>query len=384
MKVAIMDEWLTVYGGAARVLQDVLQCHPEADVFCIVDFFDKNHRDILQGHKITPSMIQWLPFAERRYRWYLPLMPFAVRQLDLSGYDLVISLNHACAKGVRTRPGQEHLCYVHTPMRYAWDMQEDYLHQAGLGRGPKGWLARRMLAGLRRWDYRTAQSVDHFMANSQFVAQRIGTCWNRTATVINPPVDIDSFDPVEEKDDYYLVVSRLVQYKRIDLVVEAFAAMPDKKLVVVGEGPEMPKIQALATKNVTVLGHQPFAAMRQLLQKAKAFLFAATEDFGIVLVEAQACGTPVIAYGRGGAVEIVRGEDTADPTGVLFDQQTVAGLVAAVERFERRAVPIRPQACRANALRFGRERFRREFSAFVREHAGQPAALPSERLLVKA
>ncbi len=366
-----MDEWLTVFGGSARVLEQVLACFPDADIFSILDFFDPKERRIFTGRTVRTSFIQRLPMAEKRYRWYLPLMPAAVGRLDLSDYDLVISLNHACAKGIRTRRDQLHISYVHTPMRYAWDLKEDYLSQSGLHRGLKGWVARRLLDWLRRWDYRTAQRVDHVLANSAFVAQRIADTWQRTATVIHPPVAVDDFELVESKQDYYLSVSRLVPYKRIDLIVDAFAAMPSRRLIVAGDGPELPRIKDRAPPNVTILGPQPFARIRELMEGARAFVFAGKEDFGIVMAEAQACGTPVIAFGEGGAREIVRGLDAASPTGIFFERQTAEDIRDAVAGFERVQGDISPAACRANALRFSAERFRTEFCRFVADRIAE-------------
>jgi glycosyltransferase involved in cell wall biosynthesis len=365
MKVAIVHEWLVNYGGSERVVEQMLHCFPQADLFATVDFLGGGEREFLQGHAVRTTFIQGLPLARRNYRRYLPLMPLAVKQHDLAGYDVVLSSNHAVAKGVRTRPDQLHLCYCHTPMRYAWELQELYLRQTGLDRGVKGWLARWLLHRLRTWDARTAKGVGAFIANSAYIAQRIRNVYSRSATVIYPPVDIGGFAFKPHKEDFFLVVSRLVPYKRVDLVVEAFAGMPWRSLVVIGDGPEVRRVRAAAGPNVSFLGHLDSLAVRDHMQRARAFIFAGEEDFGIAPVEAQACGTPVIAYGRGGVTESVRGLEHKRPTGVFFPEQTPESIQAAVAEFERERTRIDPWACRERAERFSSERFRREFSAFV-------------------
>jgi len=245
-------------------------------------------------------------------------MPLAIEQLDVSKHDIILSSSHAVAKGVLTGPDQLHISYVHSPIRYAWDLQHQYLREAGLNKGLKAQAARWLLHKIRMWDYRTANGVDHFVANSQFIARRIKKVYGRTADVIYPPVDVDRFTLNENKDNYYFTASRMVPYKRIDLIVEAFSQMPDRKLVVIGDGSEMSKIKSKATKNVEILGYQPNHVMQEHMQKAKAFVFAAEEDFGITPVEAQACGTPVIAFGKGGSLETVRPFGVDNPTGLFL------------------------------------------------------------------
>ncbi|MDH4249521.1 MAG: glycosyltransferase [Deltaproteobacteria bacterium] len=368
MKIAIVHEWLVTYAGAERALEQMLQCYPQADLFATVDFLPPAERGFLQGHSVRTTWIQWAPLARRFYRHYLPFMPLAVLQHDLSGYDVVISSNHAVAKGVKTRPDQLHLCYCYTPMRYTGELQELYLRQTGMSRGLKGWVTRRILERLRLWDVRTAKNVTAFMAISNYIAQRIQAVYHRDSVVVYPPVDTERFEYHPQKDDYYILVSRLVPYKLVDLVVAAFTAMPDRRLVVIGDGPEMNRVRAKAGRNVALMGKLDNPALRDLLQRAKAFLIAAEEDFGISPVEAQACGTPVIAFRRGGAVETVRGLEESHPTGVFFAHQTTEAIQAAVAEFEREASRIQPENCRKNALRFSAEHFRREFSNFV-EHS---------------
>lgn len=365
MKVAVVCDWLVVYAGAERVLEQILKLYPEADLFCLVDFLPNDRRDFILHKKTNTSFIQNLPFAKTKYRSYLPFMPLAIEQLDVSAYDLVISSSHAVAKGILTGPNQIHISYVHSPMRYAWDLQHQYLKQAGLQRGLKSWLARAILHYMRMWDYRTANGVDHFIANSRFIAKRVKKVYGREATVIYPPVDVSAYTLCEQKEDFYLTASRLVPYKRVDLIVEAFTAMPEKQLVVIGDGPEFGKIKKKAGSNVTLLGYQPFDVLRDKMQKAKAFVFAAEEDFGIIPVEAQACGTPVIAYGRGGALETVCGGETANPTGIFFYRQDISSICAGVKQFETTGQRIIPKTCRKNAERFTSAVFQQAFQSFV-------------------
>lgn len=364
-RIALIHEWFDVYTGSERVVEQILSLYPQADLFSLVDFLPPGERQWLLDKPVHTSFIQRLPFARKHFRSYLPLMPLAIEQLDLSGYDLVISSSHAVAKGVLTGPDQLHLSYIYSPMRYAWDMQAAYLRESRIERGPKSWLARLLLHYVRIWDQRTANGVDAIATDSQFIARRIWKTYRREAQVIYPPVDINSFQLCEKKDDYYLTASRLVPYKQVAMIVSAFAQMPERKLVVVGEGPEFRRIRQMATPNVQILGHLPAAELALQMQRARAFIFAAQEDFGITPLEAQACGTPVIAFGRGGATETIRGLDHPHPSGVFFTAQTSTALVQAVERFEENAGSITPQACRENALRFTPERFCKEFSEFL-------------------
>lgn len=371
MRVAIVHEWLETYVGSERVLEQMLKIFPEADLYSIVDFLPEDQRFFIQNRSAKTSFIQRLPFAKRRFRNYLSLMPLAVEQFDLSGYDLIISNAHAVAKGVLTGPDQLHISYVHSPMRYAWDLQHQYLQVSGLNKGLKGWVAKRMLHRMRLWDLRTANGVDEFIANSKYISRRIWKIYRREAKVIYPPVDVERFSLCEDKEDFYLTSSRMVPYKRIDLIVEAFGQMPDKKLVVIGDGPEFKKVKARAGKNVNMMGYQDDEVLKHHLQKARAFVFAAEEDFGIIPVEAQACGTPVIAFGKGGALETVRGLDSDSPTGIFFDEQHLTAITHAVKRFELEGGQIKAADCRENAMRFAPERFRKEFTTFVEQAWGK-------------
>jgi glycosyltransferase involved in cell wall biosynthesis len=296
-------------------------------------------------------------------------MPLAIEQFDLSSYDLIVSSSYAVAKGVLTGPDQLHLCMCYSPMRYVWDLQHQYLRESGLDRGIKSMLARRLLHRMRNWDARTGAGVDEFMAISRFVARRIRKVYRRESTVIYPPVDTDGFAPDwnQGRETFYLTASRMVPYKRIDLIAEAFAGMPDRTLVIIGDGPDATRVRSKVAGNVRLLGRQPDSVLLDHLRRARAFVFAAEEDFGIAPLEAQGCGTPVIAFQKGGSIETIRGLDDPRPTGVFFSDQTVASLQAAVATFEREAARIDPAACRENALRFGVGRFRREFGDFVRD-----------------
>lgn len=365
MKIALIHDWLVTYAGAERVLEQIIFCYPLVDIFSIVDFLDDRSRSFIKNKTVNTSFIQKLPFAKKKYRSYLPLMPLAIEQFDVSAYDLIISSTHAVSKGVITGPDQLHISYVHSPMRYAWDLQHQYLRESGLDKGLKGWLAKWMLHKMRLWDVRTANGVNAFISNSKFIARRIRKVYGREATIIYPPVDVAAFTLKEVKDDFYLTASRIVPYKKIDLIVEAFSKMPQHKLIVIGDGPDFEKVKAKAGHNVTLLGFQPFEQLRNYMQRAKAFVFAAEEDFGIIPVEAQACGTPVIAYGKGGVLETVCGLDKEKPTGLFFTEQTVSSLIEAVSCFENATNRFNPIICRQNANNFSPERFRDEFSTFV-------------------
>lgn len=362
-RVAVVHEWFENYAGSEKVVEEILKLFPQADLYGIVDFLPDSSRNFIGGRRINTTFIQKLPGVRKWFRHLLPLMPLAVESLDLSKYDLIISSSHALAKGVLTGPDQLHICYCHSPMRYAWDLQHQYLAQGNV-RGSAGQvLARAILHYMRLWDYRTANGVDHFVANSRYIARRIAKVYGRRATVIYPPVDVDSFSPVSKKEDFYLAASRLVPYKRIELIAEAFAGMPDRKLIVIGDGPQMKALRAAASPNIEILGHQPFSVLRDYMQRARAFVFAAEEDFGIMPVEAQACGTPVICYGRGGVTEtVIRGE-----TGLFFGSQTAAAINSAVLEFEAQSRLFDAERIRANAECYAKARFSRAFQALVEE-----------------
>jgi glycosyltransferase involved in cell wall biosynthesis len=366
-RVAIVHEWFEKYAGSERVVEQILACFPQADLFAVADFMPEHERSFLRNKAVRTSFIQRLPFSRRMFRNYLPLMPIAIQQLDLGAYDLIISSNHAVAKGVITGPDQIHISYIHSPMRYAWDLQHQYLAQSGLEKGLRGVYARWLLARLRQWDVCSAHNVDFFVANSHYIARRIKKAYRRESVVIHPPVDVNRFRCRQDKDDFFLLACRFVPYKRADIVVESFAADRSRRLVVVGDGPDRARIHSLGrgASNIEFKGSVPQTELIDLMQRARGFVFAAEEDFGIAMVEAQACGTPVIAYGRGGACDIVVPPEADHPTGLLFPRQDADAISSALARFDAVAPSITTEACRANALRFSQERFRSAFSSFV-------------------
>ena len=361
-KIAIVHDWLPLYGGAERVLEQILLVLPQADIFSMIDAIPPEQRGFLQNKPVTTSFVQRLPGAKTRYRSYFPIMPLAVEQFDLSPYNLVISSSYSFAKGVLTGPDQRHLCYCHSPIRYAWDMQHQYLEQSGLTKGLKSFIVRLLLHYMRLWDYRTAAGVDAFAANSAYIARRIMKAYRRESEVIYPPVAIESFPLEERKENFYLTASRMVPYKKIDLIAEAFSRMPEKKLIIIGDGPEMDRVRAKAGSNVELLGYRDNETLRSHLQRAKAFVFVAEEDFGIVPVEAQACGTPVIAFGRGGVAETV----IPGKTGILFYEQSAESLAGAVRLFETGT--FSPAEIRQHAQKFSSDVFRQRFADFVRRN----------------
>jgi len=336
----------------------------DAPVFSLVDFLnDEDRRVILKGKRAEISFLQKFPFAEGHFRNYLMFFPYAIEQFDLSDYNVIISSSHAVAKGVLTGTNQLHITYCHTPIRYAWDLYHQYLKESNLQKGIAGLFAKTVLHYMRMWDASTANRPDYFIANSSHIANRIKKTYNREAAVIYPPVDIEKFKCDSKKENYYVTVSRMVAYKKIDMIVEAFAQMPDKKLVVIGDGPEMLKVKSKAARNIEILGYQPFDILKKYMQKAKAFVFAAEEDFGIVVVEAMACGTPVIAWYSGGTKEtIVDGE-----TGIFFNEQTTPSLIEAVKKFESSQNKYDASVIRAHSKQFSREVFEENIRNFVEE-----------------
>ena len=360
-KTAIIHDWFTTYAGSERVIEQLLQIFPDADLFGLIDILSEEEKWFIQNKAIHTSFIQNAPYIRNHYRSYLPLMPLAIEQFDLSIYNLIISNCHAVSKGVICNPEQLHISYIHSPIRYAWDLQETYLGSGGM----KNAIARLFLHYIRMWDITAAQRPDKLIASSRFIAKRIQKFYRRPSTVIYPPADTDYFTPGGEKEDFYLTVSRLVPYKRIDLILKAFQSMPDKKLVVMGEGPEARKLENITAPNITWLGFQPAHVLREYLRRCRAFVFASKEDFGIIPIEAQACGTPVIAFGEGGALETVNGLESQQPTGIFFQPQTQEALQMAILEFESNAAVFTPEVCRRNAERFSNQRFQKEFQEFI-------------------
>lgn len=366
--IHLIHEWLTDWGGSEDVTRLMLDCFPGANLSATINFLSAKNRGRLNVADIQTTFLQRAPFVAKRFWNYLPLTPLAIESLDLRKADLIISSSHAFAKGVLTTAEQLHISYVHSPMRYAWDLHHQYLEDYGLDKGIRGFLARWMFHKLRIWDRQTANNVDLFLANSEHVQRRIWRTYRRPSRILYPPVRVASFKFESSKDDFYLTVSRLVSYKKVDLIVSAFAAMPRRRLIVIGDGPELATLQARCPPNVTLMGWQSDEVVREHMAAAKGFVFAAHEDFGISPVEAQACGTPVIAYGVGGAAETVRDVCRfASPTGLLFPEQSIDSLVWAVEEFERRRGQISAQACRSWAEKFSEDSFRKNFTALIEE-----------------
>lgn len=362
MKVAIVHEWLSTFGGTERLLVETLRLFPHADIFALTHFPTNFQNTPLQDLNAKTTFLQNIPHVEKHYRKLLPLMPLAIESLDVSKYELVISLSHAVAHGVKTHSLQIHISYISTPMRYAWHMRDDYLNLHGLTNPLVRLAANGTLSLLRRWDASASARSDSLIANSKWTASHIREAWGRESQVIYPCVDVDRFTPSDQREDFYLLVSRLVPYKMAIEIVKAFNTMR-LPLIIVGDGPELPRVQQLAKKNITVMGYQPDPVVTELMNKAKAFVYMATEDFGIAMVEAQAAGCPVIAYYKGGASEIVRDGET----GLLFKEQTSEALAEAVKKFEN--TPLNSKAASDNAARFSAERFRREFSDHIQRIA---------------
>jgi glycosyltransferase involved in cell wall biosynthesis len=367
--VAIVHDWCPSFRGGERVLAEFCSMYPGSDVFTLFDFLSAEvKRDHFPGVKFTTSPANRLPLVEKYYRALFFMCPFLIEQFDVTEHDAVISSSAAFARGIITRPDQPHLCYVHSPIRYAWDEQFSYLAQGRLGWGPKGFMFRRFLHKLRTWDTRTAHGPDLMLANSSYIRARIKRIYGRDARVVHPPVATDEFRLVSDKDDYYVTASFLAPYKRTDLVIAAFNEMRGRRLLVVGEGQQSKSLRSLAGENVTFTGYLPRAEYVKAVASAQALVFAGCEDFGIALAEAQACGTPLIAFGRGGARDIVqplRGREPA--TGVLFERQSVEAVKQAVATFEAERASITPAACHQNAQRFSVERFRREIAEALDE-----------------
>ncbi len=362
MKIAIVHDWFTVLSGSEKVVEAIYEIFPST-IYTLIKNEKNLKNSIFEKAKIYTSFIQKFPKAKTKYKNYLLFFPLAIEQFDLSNYEIILSSCHAVSKGVLTRSDQLHICYCHTPIRYAWDLYHQYLKASKLNKGIKGFFAKLIFHYIRLWDYSSTNRVDYFIANSKFVAKRIKKIYNRDSTVIYPPVDVNKFELYSKKENFYLAVSRMVPYKKVDLIVEAFSQMPNKKLIVIGDGPDFKNVTSKARKNVELLGYQPFEVLKNYMQKAKALIFAAEEDFGIVPVEAQACGTPVIAFGKGGALETVIDRKT----GVFFSKQDVESLIEAVNRFERIEDQFDCITIRQNAERFNKERFKKEFKRFVSE-----------------
>ncbi|MCS7202712.1 MAG: glycosyltransferase family 4 protein [Dictyoglomus sp.] len=362
MKIALVHDWLINIGGAEKVLESILEIFPDAHLFTLIYSKATLEKLSQKPKKVFTSFLQSFPKIEKLYPKLLFLMPYAIEQFDLSQYDLIISSSHCVAKGVLTKSYQKHICYCHTPLRYAWDLYFPYLKDHGYYYGLKGFLAKGFLHYIRVWDVISANRVDYFIANSENVARRIWKIYRREAKVIYPPVDLSKFKPIDinKKKDFFVTVSRLVPYKKVDLIVKTFNNLK-LPLVVIGSGSEEKKLRKIAEKNIEILGWQPDHQVYKYLAEAQGFIFSAEEDFGIVPVEAQACGTPVIAYKRGGAVEsVIEGK-----TGIFFEEQTEESLKNAILRFLKIKERFNTEEIVNNAKRFSKERFKEEFLNFI-------------------
>jgi len=360
-KVAIVHDWLSVNGGAEVVLKHLLHLYPQADIYTMVDTLPKEYRSFLNGHKIETTILQKYNFLKSRYKLFMPFMPYLVEQFDLSEYDLVISSSHFVAKGVITHPEQLHIAYIYSPVRYAWDLYYEYDKIGALGRGVKKQIMKFWLHRMRIWDFTSAYRPDFLIADSLFIQKRIKKSWRRDAFVIYPPVEIDDAVYVENKEDYYVTLSRLVEYKRIDIIIEAFNNMPDKKLVIIGDGRLKKKLQSSANKNIVFKGYLQRDDAMDIVSRAKGFIFMPKEDFGIVPIEAQACGTPVIAYGKGGARETV----LENETGIFVEEQTEKSLEKAILKFE--TLDFSAKKCRDFVKKFAPSEFTKNMTNFIKK-----------------
>lgn len=360
MKVAIVHEWLTTMGGSEKVILELKKLYPDAPIFTLV-YNKKKLGKYFNNYTIITSHLQKNPLAQVKHQLFFKYMPRAFEGFNLTEFDLVISSSSAFAKGVITSPESIHICYCHTPPRYIWDLTYEYLKDYNI-------IVQKYLEKkfhyLRIWDTIVANRVDYFIANSNYVANRIKKFYKRDCKVIYPPVDTDYFKPSEKEnvEDYYLIVSRLVPYKRVDLAVEAFNKL-SQRLIIVGDGPEYKKLKAMAKSNIKFLGYQPDDTIKELYQRCKALIFPGIEDFGIVPVEVQACGRPVIAFKKGGALETVE----ENKTGIFFERQDTDSLIEAIYKFEKNLHNFDTNYIRAHAEKFSSERFRKEFNDFVDE-----------------
>lgn len=374
MKKALIHDILVQSGGAEKCVESFTNIWDDFDIFTLVDNLSIEDRNrMLKGKQTKTSFIQKLPFSKKLFRHYFPFYPYAVEQFDFSEYDLVISSSFSACKGILTKPDQIHISYVYSPVRYAWDLYHQYLKEARLEKGLKSTIVKWMLFKFRNWDAGTANRPDYYIAISHYIAKRIKKLYNKEAIVIYPPVDCSNFTIGESTGDYYFTTSRMVPYKKINLIVEAFSKMPNKKLIVGGDGPDFKKIKKLKTANIELLGFLDNKTLLKYTQSAKAFIFAAEEDFGIAPIEAQACGVPVIAFGKGGALETIVGSFATEnkikdtDTGVFFEKQTTESLINAVDIFEKNSQKFNKNTIRTQALKFDTKRFESEFKATVED-----------------
>lgn len=374
MRIAVIHDWLITAGGSEKVLRELLYLlrNHDTTLFTLMDFLsDEDREEFIFGKEAHTSFLQFIPGIRKHYKYFFPLFPRAIRSLKTREFDVIISSSHSVAKSVKKYPGQIHVSYCHTPMRYIWDMHQQYISDHGLNKRWKRWAAKPLMLYIRNWDFATSSDVDFFIANSQYIQKRIKNNYHRNSTVIYPPVNTDFFVPSNQKESYYVTASRLVPYKRIDLIAQAFSEMPDKKLIIIGNGPKWNEIKSISAPNIEMIKYNTNEVLRYYLQRAKAFVFAAEEDFGITPVEAMACGTPVIAFGKGGVLETV----VDKISGIFFHQQSIKSIVDAIYRFENLEYIFDPNKIRQQALKFNRQRFHKEMAAFLQKHTGITCSL---------
>jgi glycosyltransferase involved in cell wall biosynthesis len=367
MRVALVHDWLTGMRGGEKCLAALCELFPQADLYTLLHL-PGSVSPIIENRTIHTSWLQRLPDIGRHYRYFLPLMPLAIETFRLSGYDLVVSSSHCVAKGIRPPHQVPHICYCHTPMRYAWNLRDAYFTP---GTGLKAQLLHRVLDYLRDWDQRSANRVSHYVANSQTVQDRIRESYGRASVVVYPPVDVEFYTAARRRrEDYYLVISAFAPYKRVDLAIQACNQL-GRHLMVIGSGQEEARLRSLAGPTIHFTGWQPDEAIRDHFRRCRAMLFPGEEDFGITPVEANACGTPVIAFGRGGATETLLPLGASnEPTGLFFEQQSVECLAQAMIEFERARSDFDPAAAQRQAQRFSRQRYLRELREVVAEVMG--------------
>jgi len=360
MKTAIVHDLITTVGGADSTLESIYAIYP-SPIYTLVSNTEAVKQSFFKDATIITSFIQRMPWSIKKYRSYLPLYPIAIEQFDLNDFKVILSSSFIVAKGLLSHTNQLHICYLHNPIRPAWELHQQFLAHKKNGKGLKGIFSRLIFHYLRLWDATSANRVDYFIANSNFTAKRINKLYGRPAVVIYPPVKTDAFPLEEVKENYYVTASRLVYHKRVDIIIKAFTSMPNKTLVIIGDGPEIDELRKSATPNIKILGHQPPDVLVKYLQKAKAFIFAANEDFGIAPIEAMACGTPVLAYNKGGSVETVIDKFS----GLLFPEQKAESIISCIYHFETIAYVFDAKKISAYAQKFSTARFKREFHSFV-------------------
>ena len=362
-KIAIVHDWLVVYGGAEKVLENILDLYPNAELFSLIDKVPRNQRVFLRGKKVNVSILQHLPFIHKYYRYLMPFLPIIIEQFDLSDYEVVISSSYCVSKGVLTGPQQMHISYCHSPLRYAWDHYHYYISRFNKIPIVKFFM-RIVFHYIRTWDVVSSNSVDQFIATSKFVESRIKKYYRRSSVIIPPPVDLNVFNLRAQKENYYIAVARFVPFKRLDIAVRAFSEMPNKKLILVGDGPDMNYLQSMSSDNIEFVGFQNPESVKNYISRARALIFPSEEDFGIVPLEAQATGTPVIAFGKGGVLDTVlpHHEYYAESTGVFFNEQHHASLIKAVAYFESHYKDFNPTKISEHANQFNIDNFKMRFN----------------------